>query len=161
MIHHQTSKICNQISKKAQTLLSLMIMGKGKMSNLFARTKMMSFKMVMRHRASTQMMKRLMIMNSLKLKNHIQVMQKKKLIYKLISALNQLILIKKSKNWKNHRVPKLKIKKQQDNKKYKHILVLSFMEIECILLAAQAFKKYQSSYLELSLQNQNIIQNKN
>jgi hypothetical protein len=72
---------------------------------------MMSFRMAMRHRASTQMMKRLMIMNSLKLKNHIQVMQKKKLIYKLISALNQLILIKRSKNWKNHRVPKLKIKK--------------------------------------------------
>ena len=161
MIHHQTSKICNQISKKAQTLLSLMIMGKGKMSNLFARTKMMSFKMVMRHRASTQMMKRLMIMNSLKLKNHIQVMQKKKLIYKLISALNQLILIKRSKNWKNHRVPKLKIKKQLDHKKYKHILVLSFMEIECILLAAQAFKKYQLSYLELSQLSQNIIQNKN
>jgi hypothetical protein len=88
-----------------------MIMGKGKMSNLFARTKMMSFRMAMTHRASTQMMKRLMIMNSLKLKNHIQEMQKKKLIYKLISVLNQLILIKRSKNWKNHRVPKLKIKK--------------------------------------------------
>lgn len=161
MIHHQTLKICNQISKKASTLSSLMIMVKGKMSNLYARMKMMNFRMVMRHRVSTQMMKRLMIMNSLKLKNHIQVMQKKKLIYKLISALNQLIPNKKLKNWKNHRVPKLKIKKQLDHKKFKHILVLNFMEIECIPLAAQAFKKYQLNYLELSQSNQNIIQNKN
>ena len=55
---------------------------------------------------------------------------------------------------------KLKIKKQLDLKKYKHILEQNFMQIECIHQGVQASKKYQLSYLKLSLRNQNI-KNKN
>ena len=159
MTHHQTLKICNWICKKA--LMSPMMMEKGKMNNHFVRMKMMSFRMVMRLRVFILRMRRLMIMNSLKLKNHIQVQRKKKLICKSILALNQLILRKRLNSQKSLRMYKLKIKKVLDHKKYKHILELNFMEIECILLDVQAFKKCQLNYLELSQLNRNIIQNKN
>lgn len=136
------------------------MMEKVKMNNLSAKMKMMSFRIVTKLKVSVLMMRNLMIMSLLKLISRTLIINKKIFTYKLIQVLNQVVRKKKLKNYKRHKMYKLKIKKQLDLKKYKHILEQNFMQIECIHQGVQASKKYQLSYLKLSLRNQNI-KNKN